>query len=102
MRPRRSAMVHLRTGVGIEMSMTQIRTSLQPADDLEPARTHGDNRPLPVRSLRDWLDHLPPRNRLVVANPGIGLPFDPPALAPRPPRLPPPVFRRPPRPPFPA
>src|SRR5207244_1781395 len=71
--PRRSAMVHLRTGVGIEMSMTQIRPPLQPADDREPARTHGDNRPLPVRSLRDWLDHLAARDRLVVGKPGSGL-----------------------------
>jgi hypothetical protein len=71
-------MVHLCTRVGIEMSMTQIRTPLQPADDLEPARTHGDNRPLPVRSLRDWLDHLAARDRLVVVKPGIGLPTSPP------------------------
>src|SRR5258708_21385823 len=83
MRPRRSAMVHLRTGVGIEMSMTKIRTSLQPADDLEPARTHGDNRPLPVRSLRDWLDHLAARDRLVGVKPGIGLRFDLAAIAKR-------------------
>src|SRR2546430_14030687 len=76
-------MIHLCTGVGIEMSMTQIRTALQPAGDLEPARTHGDNGPLPVRSLRDWLDHLAARDRLVVVKPGIGLRFDLAAIAKR-------------------
>src|SRR6516165_11213080 len=46
-------------------------------------RTHGDNRPLPVRSLRDWLDHLTARDRLVVVKPGIGLRFDLAAIAKR-------------------
>ena len=78
-----SAMIHLCTGVGIEMSMTQIRTALQPAGDLEPARTHGDNTPQPIRSLRDWLDHLAARDRLVVVKPGIGLRFDLAAIAKR-------------------
>ncbi len=36
----------------------------------ELARRH--NTPQPVRSLRDWLDHLAARDRLVVAQPGTG------------------------------
>ncbi|HEX4827660.1 MAG TPA: hypothetical protein VFV12_05495, partial [Xanthobacteraceae bacterium] len=63
--------------------MTQIRTALQPAGDLEPAGTHGDNTPQPVRSLRDWLDHLAARDRLVVLKPGIGLRFELAAIAKR-------------------
>src|SRR5262249_10712891 len=81
--PRLSAMIHLCAGVGIEMSMTQIRTALQPAGDLGPARAHGDNTPQPIRSLRDWLDHLAARDRLVVVKPGIGLRFDLAAIAKR-------------------
>ncbi len=38
--------------------------------------THGTNAPQPVRSLRDWLDHLAARGRLAVMKPGIGLKFD--------------------------
>src|SRR5262249_58430350 len=81
--PRLSAMIHLCIDAGIEMSMTQIRTALQPAGDLEPARSHGDNTPQPVRSLRDWLGHLAARARLVVVQTGIGLRFERAALAPR-------------------
>ena len=81
--PRLSAMIHLCAGVGIEMSMTQIRTALQPAGDLEPARAHGDNTPQPIRSLRDWLDHLAARDRLVVVKPGVGLRFELAAIAKR-------------------
>src|SRR6516225_6715208 len=50
--PRLPAVIHLCTRVGIVMSMTQIRTALQPAGDLEPARARGDNTPQPIRSLR--------------------------------------------------
>jgi 2,5-furandicarboxylate decarboxylase 1 len=39
-------------------------------------RTHGDNAPQPVRSLRDWLDHLAARDRLVVLKPDLGLKFE--------------------------
>jgi 2,5-furandicarboxylate decarboxylase 1 len=38
--------------------------------------THGANAPQPVRSLRDWLDHLAARNRLAVLKPKIGLKFE--------------------------
>jgi 2,5-furandicarboxylate decarboxylase 1 len=37
-------------------------------------RTH--NAPQPVRSLRDWLDHLAARGRLVVLQPNLGLKFE--------------------------
>ena len=53
--PRLSAMIHLCTGVGIEMSMTQIRTALQPAGDLEPARAHGVVRIITERRAREEL-----------------------------------------------
>jgi len=38
--------------------------------------THGTNAPQPVRSLREWLDHLAAHDRLAVMKPGIGLRFD--------------------------
>src|SRR5882672_8071318 len=38
--------------------------------------THGANAPQPVRSLRDWLDHLAARGRLAVLKPKIGLKFE--------------------------
>ena len=36
-------------------------------------RAYGDNRPQPVRTLRDWLDHLAARNRLAVIKPNADL-----------------------------
>lgn len=39
-------------------------------------RPHGDNRPQPVRSLREWLDHLAARDRMVVLKPNLGLKFE--------------------------
>jgi 2,5-furandicarboxylate decarboxylase 1 len=41
------------------------------------------NAPQPVRSLRDWLDHLAARERLAVVRPGIGLKFELAAVAKR-------------------
>ena len=65
--------------------MTDIRRALQPAG--EPAhdapRMRGDNTPQPIRSLRDWLDHLAVRDRLTVVKPGIGLRFELAAIAKR-------------------
>jgi 2,5-furandicarboxylate decarboxylase 1 len=40
------------------------------------APAHGTNTPQPVRTLRDWLDHLAARDRLAVLKPNIGLKFD--------------------------
>jgi 2,5-furandicarboxylate decarboxylase 1 len=37
---------------------------------------HGANAPQPIRSLRDWLDHLAARDRLAVLKPNIGLKFE--------------------------
>ena len=42
----------------------------------QPGRARGDNAPQPVRTLRDWLDHLAARGRLVVLKPNIGLKFE--------------------------
>ena len=63
--------------------MTQIRNALQDASSREAPRAYGDNTPQPVRSLRDWLDHLAARDRLVVLGPGIGLRFELAAIAKR-------------------
>jgi 2,5-furandicarboxylate decarboxylase 1 len=41
---------------------------------LEPA--HGSNAPQPVRTLRDWLDHLAARDRLAVLKPNLDLKFE--------------------------
>jgi 2,5-furandicarboxylate decarboxylase 1 len=38
--------------------------------------THGANALQPVRTLRDWLDHLAARDRLAVLKPNIGLKFE--------------------------
>ena len=46
-------------------------------------RKHGDNAPQPVRSLRDWLDHLAARDRLAVIKPDVGLRFELAAIAKR-------------------
>jgi 2,5-furandicarboxylate decarboxylase 1 len=43
----------------------------------EPSlRPRGDNAPQPVRGLREWLDHLAARERLVVLKRNIGLKFE--------------------------
>jgi hypothetical protein len=63
--------------------MTDIRSAVQPATALAPERTHGDNTPQPVRSLRDWLDHLAARDRLTVVRPGTALRFELAAVAKR-------------------
>jgi 2,5-furandicarboxylate decarboxylase 1 len=41
-----------------------------------PRPAHGDNAPQPVRTLRDWLDHLAARDRLAVLKPDVGLKFE--------------------------
>jgi 2,5-furandicarboxylate decarboxylase 1 len=46
----------------------------------QPAST-GANTPQPVRSLREWLDHLAARDRLAVMRPGLGLKFELAAIA---------------------
>src|SRR5262245_66623892 len=76
-------MIHLCMAVRIEKSMTQLGDALQDADSGEAARGYGDNAPQPVRSLREWLDHLAARDRLVVLEPGIGLRFELAAIAKR-------------------
>jgi 2,5-furandicarboxylate decarboxylase 1 len=63
--------------------MTQLGNALHDADSGEAARLYGDNTPQPVRSLREWLDHLAARDRLVVLEPGIGLRFELAAIAKR-------------------
>jgi 2,5-furandicarboxylate decarboxylase 1 len=63
--------------------MTQLGNALHAADSGEAARVYGDNTPQPVRSLREWLDHLAARDRLVVLEPGIGLRFELAAIAKR-------------------
>jgi 2,5-furandicarboxylate decarboxylase 1 len=63
--------------------MTQLGNALHDADSGELARAYGENTPQPVRSLREWLDHLAARDRLVVLEPGIGLRFELAAIAKR-------------------
>jgi len=45
-------------------------------ESAQPDGPLGHNAPQPVRSLREWLDHLGARDRLAVLKPGIGLKFD--------------------------
>src|SRR5262245_28295062 len=76
-------MIHLCHADSIESSMTDIGRVLQPAARQAPERTRGDNAPQPIRSLRDWLDHLAERERLVVLKPGTNLRFELAAIAKR-------------------
>jgi 2,5-furandicarboxylate decarboxylase 1 len=43
----------------------------------------GSNAPQPVRTLRDWLDHLAARDRLAVVKPNVNLRFEVAAYAKR-------------------
>jgi 2,5-furandicarboxylate decarboxylase 1 len=63
--------------------MTDRRAAVQPARELEGDRRRGDNTPQPVRSLRDWLDHLAACERLLVLKPGTALRFELAAIAKR-------------------
>jgi 2,5-furandicarboxylate decarboxylase 1 len=54
--------------------MLHLRSMTKHAMPQSPERTY--NAPQPVRSLRDWLDHLAARDRLVVLKPGLGLKFE--------------------------
>src|SRR3954453_20155190 len=47
------------------------------------AEPPGSNRPQPVRTLRDWLDHLAARDRLAGIRDGAALPFHLAAIAKR-------------------
>jgi 2,5-furandicarboxylate decarboxylase 1 len=58
------------------MARTQKTPSPQLALADEPERAHGDNAPQPVRTLRDWLDHLAARERLSVIKPNVDLRFE--------------------------
>jgi 2,5-furandicarboxylate decarboxylase 1 len=49
----------------------------------QAVRTHGDNAPQPVRTLRDWLDHLAARDRLAIVKPNADLRFEVAAYAKR-------------------
>jgi 2,5-furandicarboxylate decarboxylase 1 len=58
--------------------MTQTRKtarSLDRTDAEQPAAplAHGDNAPQPIRSLRDWIDHLARNDRLALVKPGVDL-----------------------------
>ena len=58
-------------------------TLTQPQAKASSPRTHGDNAPQPVRTLRDWLDHLAARERLAVIKPNADLRFEVAAYAKR-------------------
>src|ERR1700704_6669994 len=70
-------------GVETSRSFAPMRKALQPGGEVAAVRTRGDNTPQPVRALRDWLDHLAARDRLVVVKPGTGLRFELAAVAKR-------------------
>jgi 2,5-furandicarboxylate decarboxylase 1 len=63
--------------------MTDIRAGVQPADLHAGERRRGDNTPQPIRSLREWLDHLAACERLMVLKPGTALRFELAAIAKR-------------------
>ena len=51
--------------------------------DMPPPLASRSNAPQPVRTLRDWLDHLAARDRLAVLKPNVGLKFEVAAYAKR-------------------
>jgi 2,5-furandicarboxylate decarboxylase 1 len=59
--------------------MTQPRTTARSSERAETApskaspRAHGDNVPQPIRSLRDWLDHLARQDRLALVKEQVDL-----------------------------
>jgi 2,5-furandicarboxylate decarboxylase 1 len=65
--------------------MTEVGGAIQGGgiDAAGPARHRGDNAPQPIRSLRDWLDHLEARGRLALLKPGVSLRFELAAIAKR-------------------
>jgi 2,5-furandicarboxylate decarboxylase 1 len=63
--------------------MTDRRAAVQPSRKLTSEQRRGDNTPQPVHSLRDWLDHLAARERLLVLKPGTALRFELAAIAKR-------------------
>lgn len=56
---------------------------LSPMTKHEMPKTRGSNAPQPVRTLRDWLDHLAARERLAVIKPNANLRFEVAAYAKR-------------------
>jgi 2,5-furandicarboxylate decarboxylase 1 len=60
-----------------------VSTLTQPQAKASSPRLHGDNAPQPVRTLRDWLDHLAARERLAVIKPNANLRFEVAAYAKR-------------------
>lgn len=63
--------------------MAQLSKTKQPRDDLPSEHERGDNTPQPIRTLRDWLDHLAARNRLAVIKPNVDLRYELAAFAKR-------------------
>jgi 2,5-furandicarboxylate decarboxylase 1 len=68
-----------RAGKGAVMANSDTRLDTRQPAEPPP----GSNRPQPVRTLRDWLDHLAARDRLAVIRDGVPLRFDLAAIAKR-------------------
>jgi 2,5-furandicarboxylate decarboxylase 1 len=62
------------------MADTKLRKPPPRAAAFAPPAT---NRPAPIRTLRDWLDHLAARERIAVTKPRVGLRFELAAIAKR-------------------
>jgi 2,5-furandicarboxylate decarboxylase 1 len=58
--------------------MPPLSSTKPPQYDAPPdtRRARGDNAPQPVRTLREWLDHLSARDRLAVIKPNVDLRFE--------------------------
>jgi len=62
---------------------TIVRKTLSVADTSAAPTAASSNVPQPVRTLRDWLDHLAARDRLAITKPGVALRFELSAIAKR-------------------
>ncbi len=65
------------------MANTKTRNTAAVARPPSADAAPGDNRASPIRTLRDWLDHLAARDRLAVIRPKVGLRFELAAIAKR-------------------
>src|SRR5436190_3978587 len=63
-------------GIGVPRSPRMIHLRPMTKHEMPSRPKAGSNAPQPVRSLRDWLDHLAAHDRLAVLKPNVGLKFE--------------------------
>ena len=69
--------------VGVPPAATMLHLGTMTKHEMPKGSARGSNAPQPVRTLRDWLDHLAARDRLAVIKPNANLRFEVAAYAKR-------------------